>query len=122
MLKTEARIADDAEVAAKLKAVFSFGPGKIIEEVLHRRLRVVVIENGLVKAVEDVPILVCVPQDADALAGKSPVKGVDGGGAEDRRVSDNEPFAVIGHGLFRCRSWQEGILRIEHILQIATPE
>jgi len=96
--------------------------GKVVEEIVHGRLRIVAVGDALIQPIEDIPFLVRISQDARALAGEAPVKGIHHAGCQNRGVTDHETLAVIRKGLFRGRAGQKRRLRIIHILQRASPE
>jgi len=119
MLQAEARIADDTDVAAKLRLCFPRSR-KNRRESFALASGHCVIEDGLVEPVEDLPILACVSQYANALAGESPVERVDAEGLEPRNIPRRIP-CCLGHGLFGREIRKEGSWGIEYILQGTTP-
>src|ERR1700694_3913401 len=104
MLIAKARVAREADVAPDLKRVPSFRPRKIIEQVVDRGLRAVTVDDSLVQTIEHIPRLVRISQNTRALASEAPVQRVDDCRTQNRRVPNDETFAVIGNGLFRRQS------------------
>src|ERR1700687_468536 len=87
-------------------------------------LEIVTIVDALIQAQKCVPRLIVggVTDDAEALPGESPNKGIGESGANHRGVSEGEPFAVVAGGLLRRVARQEGGPRVAQILRGAAPE
>ena len=77
MFVADARIAGEAGVATELQRVPAFGPGKVVSEIVNRSLRIVAVNDALIEAIENIPLLVGISQYAGALASEAPMKAVD---------------------------------------------
>ncbi len=119
---THPRIAGHADVAANLQTVSSLGPGKIVGEIVNRKLKILAIGDALIETDEGIPGLIGVAQDSVACPRESVMKAVDGAGTDHVGVADGEPLAVvINHGFRRC-AWEEGFAQVVPVLKVPAEE
>src|ERR1700739_2273756 len=95
VLVTQARIAGKPNVGSELECLLTLGPGKIVHEIVYRRLCVMAVDDPLVESVEDVPLGVGVADNSRALPREAPVKTVYDVRTQHGRVADGKSFAVI---------------------------
>src|ERR1700740_1155354 len=122
MFVAETRISGKPEIRSELQRVRAFRPGNIVQEVVYRSLCVMAVIDALIQAIEDIPLLLCIPEESSALASETIVKRVHEARAQQRRVADHESFAVVSDGLLGRRTGKERRLRTKKILQRAAPE
>ena len=116
MLVTEARVSGEADVRAELEGVLAFGPGKIVEQIVHRGLSIVTIDDALIESVENVPLRVRIADDSSALPREAPMEAVHGVRAQYRRIAHDKSLAVVIDDRFRWASGQKRGLRVVEIL------
>ena len=98
------RVPGDLDRGSKLKRVRPLCPGEVVDKVVERQLEIVTERDPLIQSQELVPLLVGVPDNAEALPGESPMEGIDHRWVENGDVSQGKAFAVVDRYL-RGSAW-----------------
>src|SRR5579859_5960042 len=114
MQVTDSRITREPSVGPELQRVRPLDPRKIVQQIVDRHLQIVAVGETFIQTEELVPRLVRVADDPRALPRESPMKRIDRGRIQHRRISYDESLlwsASVCSGAFPGRNGACGLLK-----------